>query len=127
MNVVLDAMQLKMHNTSSDEAIIPYVIAIDATGTSASSFTYTLTQDVRVIDAWAVAAAANGGATVQIQDNDGNAITDAMDIASNKALARATEIDDANWEEDSGNELKAVQNANGDSCYVYIVVVPIKS
>lgn len=125
--MVFDAMALKVHDTSSDEAIIPYVIAIDATGTSAKSFTYTLTQDVRVIDAWAISAADQGSATVQIQDNDGNAITDAMDIASNKALARATEVDDANWEEDSGNTLKAVQNANADSCYVYIVVVPIKS
>jgi hypothetical protein len=126
MKVAFDAPFSKSWDTDDDEAITPYVIAIDATATDASTFTYALKNKVRVIDAFCISAVANGGATAQIQDNDGNAITNAMDISSNKALSGATEIDDANWEESSGNNLKVVQNANGDSCYAFIVVVPIK-
>jgi len=126
MKVIFDASFLKIWDTSNDEQIIPYVIAIDATGTSAKTFTYTLKNAVRVIDAYVISAVAQGGATATIQDNDANTITNAMDISSDKALARAASIDNANWEESKGNVLKVVQNANADSCYAFIVVVPIK-
>ena len=126
MKVAYDSPFSKSWDTDNDEQITPYVIAIDATATDASSFTYALKNKVRVIDAYVISAAAQGAATAQIQDNDGNAISDAMDISADKALARATSIDDANWAESKGNDLKVVQNANADSCYAFIVVVPVK-
>lgn len=126
LNTVFEARAFRSWNTSEDEEIMPYIIAVDATATDAKSFTFKLKDKVRVIDAWAIAVAANSSATVQIQDADGNAITDAMDIASDKALARAAQIDDANYEEAKGNNLKIEQNGNGDSCLAFILVVPIK-
>ena len=126
MKVTLDALQTKSWNSSADEAVIPYVIAIDCSATGASTFTYKLTNKVKVIDAMFIVVAANGGATAQVQDTDGNAITDAVSIATNKAIVRAGEIDDDNYSEAKGNNLKVVQNANSDSCLAFITVIPIK-
>ena len=123
---VFETVPRRFHDTSSNEEVLPYVIFIDCTATDALTSTYQLNDDVRVIDAVAIATAANVDATVTVQDNDGNAITDAMVIATDKATARAGSIDDVNWEESEGNNLKVVQNANGDSCYVYITVIPTK-
>lgn len=118
---------LRFLDFSSDTAALPYTIVMDCTATDASSFTYELDEDVRVVDAWCVAAGGNTSATAQVQDNDSNAITDAMSIESAKAVARAGEIDDANWDESAGNNLQVVQNGNGDNCWAFIVVIPKKS
>jgi hypothetical protein len=126
LNTVFEARAFRSWNTSNDEEIMPYIIVVDATATDAKSFTYALKDKVRVIDAWIIPVVASGGGTCQIQDNDGNAITDAMACATNKALARAAEIDDANYEEAKGNNLKVVQNGNADSCWAFILVVPVK-
>jgi len=126
MKVVFDAPFSMPWDTDNDEQITPYVIAIDCTATDAATFTYALKNKVRVIDAYVISAVAQGAATATIQDTDGNAISNAMDISSDKALARASTIDDDNWEESKGNNLKVVQNANADSCYAFIVVVPVK-
>ncbi len=118
---------IKNHITfGSDTGFTPYWIFMDCTNTAASTFGYTLGEAVRVIDAYAIAAGGNGSATAQVTDDDDNAITDAMDIASEKAVGRAGTIDDANWEESAGNTLKIVQNANADNCYAFIKVVPTK-
>jgi hypothetical protein len=124
MKEVFEHVPLKFHDTSSDEEALPYVIFMDCTATDASSFSFELDEDVRVIDALCVAAGGNTSATAQVTDSDDNAITDAMDIAAAKTTARAGEIDDANWEESAGNSLKVAQNANGDNCYAYITVLP---
>lgn len=114
------------HDTSSDEEVLPYVIAIDCTATDASTFTYSLNDDVRVVDAWAISAATVTSATAQVQDNAGNAISDAMDIATDTNVTRAGTIDDANWEESEDNNLQVAQASNSDSAYVYVKVVPTK-
>lgn len=114
------------HDTSSDEEVEPYWIAIDATDTSASSYSYTLLEDVRVIDAYAIPTSTTTSATVKITDADDNDITDALDIATDKTVARVSTIDDANWEEDEGNVIKAVENSTADTAHVYVKVIPVQ-
>lgn len=126
MRMVHDAPDIQPKDFDEDGIARSFLIFINCNDNSASTFTYNLNYDVRVIDAWVVSAGDNASATAQVQDTDGNAITDAIACNSSKAVGRAGEIDDANWEEDAGNNLIVQQNANADVCFAFIVVTPRK-
>jgi len=111
---------------SADNEVMPYLIVIDCTGQTATAFTYTLKTGVRVIGAWAIATKTNTSQAVTIQDNDGNAITDALSIATDKAIDYAATIDDANWDETKGNNLIAEKNDRVSACWVFIQVIAKK-
>lgn len=75
----------------------------------------------RVIDAWAYSALAGAGDTVKVTDGTTD-ITDAMDMATDKALKRATTIDDAANEIAFDGTLEVV-TASGAICRVFILCV----
>lgn len=113
-----------LHDTSSDEEVMPYWIAIDATATDASSFSFTLKEDVRVIDALTIDDDGTSG-TVTVNDADSNAITDAISLSGSSGnVVRAGSVDPSNWDEDEDNDLNVVQDSNSDACYVYVQVIP---
>ena len=126
MTKVFSQRPLRPYDFSSDDEVLPYVIVMDCRATDAKSFTYKLKFPVRVVDAWIIPTADSASGTAQVQDHDGNAITDAMACATDQTIARAATIDDDNWDEDKGNNLKVVQHDNGDSCWAFIVVIPRK-
>lgn len=67
----------------------------------------TLTHKERVIDAWFVLGGAGVGSTTITIKNNTSAITDAMDASgSDKAIVRATTIDEANHEIAAGGTLR---------------------
>lgn len=84
-----------------------------------------LTHKTRVTDAWLVKKNANGGGAGTIQVKNGsNAITDAMSININdQAIARATSINDANWEIAAGGTLKVTRTRSAstdETCTVFV-------
>lgn len=87
-----------------------------------------LAEKTRVIDAWAVKTAANGGAgdTVQVK-NGANAITDALDLnVSDGVVVRAGSIDDAQHEIAATGTLKVTAaNATDNTCIVYVLGVKV--
>jgi len=95
--------------------------------TVAGTATYVLSDAVpkqlRVLDAWCVKTAAAGGAgdTVTVEDEDGNDITDAMDLnIADTTIARATTLDDANSDIPKGTGLQ-VLTASGAVARVYVL------
>ena len=111
---------------SASAEIMPYVVAIDLTGTD-TTVSYAVKAKVRVIDAWALATVDNGSGTVTLKDNDGNAITNALTFASSSTIARATSIDVTDWTEIKGNNLQATKNNVADKGWLFVVVVPMNA
>jgi hypothetical protein len=87
-----------------------------------------LDHKTRVIDAWAVKTAADGGAgdTVTVK-NGATAITDAMSLnAVDKSVVRAGTIDDAQHEIAAGGTLKiTAANVTNNACVVYVLGVRV--
>lgn len=74
-----------------------------------------LTHKTRVIDAWLVLRGAGVSTTTLQVKNGATAITDAMAASgSDKAIVRATSIDDAQWEISAGGTLR-ITSATGAS------------
>ena len=127
MTKIFSQRTINPYAFTADNEVSPYLVVMDCTSTSASAFTYALKAKVRVIDAWAIPIASNTSATITVQDNDANDISDAIVIAVDKTIGRVGTIDDANWDEVKGNNIIAQQNAIADSCWLFIVVVPMNA
>lgn len=114
-----------MGTVADDNVIggIPVVHRIDIAD-GAGDTDVTLTHKTRVIDAWAVKTAANGGAgdTVQVK-NSATAITDALDLnVSDTAIVRAGTISDASHEIAAAGTLRVTAaNATNNACTVYVL------
>ena len=94
---------------------IPVLHRIDIAAGALADTDVVLTHKTRVIDAWLVLRGAGVSTTTLQVKNGANAITDAMAASgSDKALVRAAEIDDAQWEIAAGGTLR-VTSATGDT------------
>ena len=90
-----------------------------------------LTHKTEILDAWVVkvgaAGSAGGSSIVQVQDKDGNAITDEIDIHddADKVITRAGEIDVSNNTIEAGDNLRVHRNKdnNDDDNACRVVVV----
>lgn len=107
--------------------IFPIAIA----GGAAGNTDITITQKIRVVDAWAVHTGGAGEASDTIQVlNVGNAITDAMDWSgADTALVRASQINDANHTISSGGTLRVTTTDNDagndvGAGIVYVLAIP---
>lgn len=81
---------------------------------------------LRVVDAFAIAKA-NGAAGDQVVVKNGStAVTDVLDLSgADKAIVRATSIDDAAWDFAQGDAITIDPTSATDcSCQLYIVCVP---
>jgi hypothetical protein len=87
-----------------------------------------LEHKTRIINAWAVKTAGNGGAgdTVTVQ-NGANAITDAMSLnCVDTTIVRAGTINDANAEIAAGGTLRVAANdATDPRCTVYVLGIRV--
>lgn len=117
----------KVAEVADDNVIggIPVIFRILLGSGANANHDVTVTNKVRVIDAWnAMKGAGTAGSTVTVQNNT-NAISDAMDCSSagDKDVVRAGEIDDAYHEIAAGGTLRvATASSGGDfpgaECYV---------
>lgn len=122
----IDGSEVQSFASGDTTAGIPVLLAMDAAGGATNTQTITLDQKITVIDFWVVlTSAGTSGDTIQLTDNDDNAITDALDVSgSDQAIVRAGSIDDANSTEAAGNAIKVVETDSSGSdspsaiCYV---------
>jgi len=126
MTQVFSQRPLNPYAFTSDNEVLPYVVVMDCTSTTASAFSYTLKEAVRVIDVWAIPIATVTSEVITLKDNDGNAISSALDISTASAVARTTVIDTANWDEIKSNALTATQSSIAGSCWLFVKVIPKK-
>jgi len=120
---------LQAANVADDNVIggIPVIHRVDIAD-GAGDTDVTLTHKTRVLDAWAVKTAANGGSgdTVTVK-NGANAITSAIDLNVNDTLiARTTLINDAYHEIAASGTLKVTAaNATNNACTVYVLGIRV--
>lgn len=78
---------------------LPILFRIDITAGALGNTDVILTYKTRVIDAWLILTGTGISTTTLVVANSDDAITDTMDASgSDKAVVRATTIDDANHE-----------------------------
>lgn len=118
----------------ADEAVapgVPVLHVFNMVGGATATRTIATSIKIKVIDAWAVA---NGlgttSDTVQVKNNAGSAITDALDMdVADTTLVRAGQINDANDEVDAGDNLQCTVTDGGGSDVppidVFVLCVPI--
>jgi len=111
---------------------IPVIFPVAIAGGAAGDTDITIVGKHRVIDVWAQHTGGAGEASDTIQVKNGaNAITDAMDWSgADKAIVRAGEIDDANYEIADAGTLRVTttdNDAEGDvgAGVVYVLAIPV--
>lgn len=106
--------------------IMPYLIAIDCTGTD-TTVSYVLREKIRVIDAWALCTSSNGSGSVGLYNSDSDLMAGAIDMATGSAIARTSTVSISNQTEDKGNTIYAIKNAYTDKGWLFVMVVADKS
>jgi hypothetical protein len=117
----LEALQYLQDNWGKTEiaaAIRIEKVTVTASGTSGVAASG-IPQGAEIIDAWCVATSTVGSGSAQVKVTDGDAITDAMDMATADALARATTID-TTYSTVGADGIEVVTNGDTDAGYVYI-------
>ena len=126
MTQVFKQRSINPYDFDTDNEVQSYTIVMDCTSVSASAFSYTLKEAVRVIDVVAYPIATVTSEVITLKDNDGNSISSALDISTASAVARTTVINTANWDEIKGNALTATQSSIAGSCWLFVKVIPKK-
>lgn len=90
----------------------------------------TVTNKIRVIDAWLVKTNGAGGGAGSIQVKNGtSAVTDAMSIdVADTTITRATQINDANHEIAAGGTLRFTRTrtaSTDETCVVYVEAIRV--
>lgn len=128
MNSKLETVNGSDVTTTADANVIGGVPVVHriAVADGAGNTNVTLTNKTKIIEAWAVKAAANGGAgdTVKLHNvGDGVDITDAMSLNINdKLIVRAISIDDAHDTIAAGTVLRVIAAHNtNNACVVFVL------
>lgn len=109
---------------------IPVIHRIDVAAGATGDVDVVLTHKTRVIDAWLVKrnGAGGGGGTITVK-NGSTAITDDLSIdVADKAIVRATTIDDAQHEISGGGTLKITRTrtaSSDETCVVYVTGIRV--
>lgn len=87
---------------------VPILLRANIAAGAAANVDITVEHKMRVIDFWAVHTGGAGEVTDTLTlQNGSNAISNALDWSgADKALVRAAELDDAQWELDPGDTLR---------------------
>ena len=107
---------------------IPIIHTIAIAAGALAETDVTLTHKTRVIDAWVVLTGTGVATTTLKVQNGATTITDAMDVSgSDKAMIRATTIDDAQHEIAAGGTLKVKTEtgATQPAAVVYVLGVRV--
>lgn len=121
-------------NVANDQTTpgVPVLFPVAIAGGAAADTDVTIDGKHRVIDVWAVHTGGAGEASDTIQVKNGtDAITDAMDWSGgDKAIVRAAEIDDANYEIADSGTLRVTttdDDAGNDvgAGVVYVLAIPV--
>lgn len=116
-------------NVATDNVVggIPVVHMITIADGASGDTDVTLTHKTRVIDAWVVLTAAGDPANTYTVKNAGNAITDAITPgATDTTLARAGQINDANWDIAAAGTLRVSHVRTGGSSAAVVFVKGIR-
>jgi hypothetical protein len=121
----LSGTQVAVNAAANVIGSIPVIHRVTVPAGTTGDVDVTLTHKTLVVDAWLVkTTAAGGGAGTITVKNGATAITDAMSININdKAIARATTIDDASHEIAAGGTLRVTRTRSAstdESCIVYV-------
>lgn len=82
------------------------------------------TQKIRVVDAFLILRGTGVASEVVTIGNAANAISDALAASgADKALVRASTIDDANWEIEAGGSLRATPSAGASQPAMTVYVI----
>jgi len=120
-----------VQDTVADDNVvggIPVLHRIDLAAGALAETDVTLTYKTRVIDAWVVLTGAGVASTTLKVQNGATTITDAMDVSgSDKAIVRATTIDNAQHEIAAGGTLriKTETGATQPACTVYVLGIRV--
>ena len=101
---------------------------VDLTAGALAETDVTITHKTRVLDAWVVLTGAGVASTTLKVQNTATTITDAMDVSgSDKAIIRATTIDDAQHEIPAGGilRIKTETGATQPKCTVYVLGIRV--
>ena len=125
---ILDGTAAKV--VADDNVIggIPVVHRIDLAAGALAETDVTITHKTRVLDAWVVLTGAGVASTTLKVQNTATTITDAMDVSgSDKAIIRATTIDDAQHEIPAGGilRIKTETGATQPKCTVYVLGIRV--
>lgn len=115
------------HSDGSVVGAPAMVFAFVITDSASADWDIALARPVRVIDAWFVKTGGNGaGSNTYTVENNGTAITDAMDgNVSDKAVGRAGTIDDAQHEVSSTLRVAHVKSGGNSAAIVYVSCLPL--
>lgn len=101
----------------------PIIIELEVTADASGGLSYICPRAGTIVDAWAVSAATTLNATLQVSVG-GNAVTDAMSIASLDAVTRAATLDQTYVEVAAGDTLTVTANGASDRGAAYVVLLP---
>ncbi len=107
---------------------IPLLFRIDIAAGALAAKNVVMTHKVRVLDAFVVLTGAGVANTVLTVGNGATAITDAMAVSgADKALVRATTIDDASQDIAAAGSLRVTTTvgATQPACSVYVLAVRV--
>ena len=130
-NAILTGLKVANVADANTAGGIPVVHRIAIAGGAAGNTDVVLDHKTRVLDVWAVMGAAGEvGDTIQVLSVAGGAITEAMSWAgADKALVRAAELDDANYDVAAGDTLRVTttdSDAGGDVAAGEVYVLGIR-
>lgn len=112
----LDATVVKNSTDADIFGALPILFRIDTAGGATADTDVTMNFTVRVIDVWVANRAAGTTSDTITVKNGANAITDAIDISGgDKTIARAGELDDANWNITAAGILRVTETDGGGS------------
>lgn len=100
-----------------------FVIAIAITADATGGVNYVVPRACTVIDVHVLASATNGGGTALLS-KAGAAITAALAMATDNALARAAALTQANSSLVAGDVLRVVTNGAADRGTVFVTCLP---
>ena len=117
------ALQFLGNNLTPDQVInlpaaLPFVVGADATG----GLTFTVPFDCTVFDVVVQASGTSGAGTVLLS-NGTNAVTNAIVMASDKAITRAGTIDSAYSSFTAGDNFTFTTNGASDKGFVKLMVL----